>query len=79
MLFDLFLDTEAEVLKIRAKAKELLAAGTTVMSWSSEGTSVNKQFTLPVSQVLQETADFLKAKNPSKYGYKVTRTVSVFS
>jgi hypothetical protein len=51
-LFDFF--TLEQVQAIHARAAQLLIEGKTVMSWSSEGKSGGKQFTMPVDQVLAE-------------------------
>jgi len=78
MLFSPEVDTIEEVLSIRTRAKELLAEGAAVMSWSSEGTSVSKQFTLPIKTVMAETLAFLKTVDPDTYGRHVTRTKAYF-
>ena len=49
-----------EVLRILARAKELLLEGKTVMSWNDGGTSVSKQFTMPITDILEECAYALR-------------------
>jgi hypothetical protein len=66
--------TVAEVLAIQQKAKSLLMEGKTIMNWNDAETSVSKQFTMPVDQVLEECAHALKVLDPQTYGRP--RTVS---
>lgn len=68
-LFDPNIDTEQDVLDIRTKAISLFKQGITTMSWGGEGVNANKQFVMPVADVLAETRLFLKRLNPKKYGY----------
>ena len=51
-LFENF--TLAQTSAILARAATMLAEGKTVMSWSGEGKSGGKMFTMPVDQVLAE-------------------------
>jgi len=67
--FDIHIDTEEEVLKIRAKAMELMRQGIVTMTWGGEGVNASKQFTAPVLDILAESRFFLKSLNPTKYGY----------
>jgi predicted GTPase len=60
--------TVAEVLTIQQKAKSLLMEGKTIMNWNDAETSVSKQFTMPVDQVLEECACALKVLDPQTYG-----------
>lgn len=60
--------TIAEVLQIQAKAKEMLVEGKTIMAWSDSGSSVNKQFAMPVKEVLEECACALRVLDPATYG-----------
>ena len=48
--------TETEVKQIQANAKKLLMEGKTIMSWNDGSTSVSKQFTMPVTEILEECA-----------------------
>jgi len=48
--------------------------GLTVVSWSSEGSAVTKQFAMSQKDLLLECNAFLKAADPTTYGRKVTRT-----
>lgn len=60
--------TIAEVLQIQAKAKEMLMEGKTIMAWSDSGSSVSKQFSMPVKEVLEECSCALRALDPATYG-----------
>ena len=60
--------TVAEVLQIQSKAKEMLMEGKTLMSWGDSGSSVNKQFTMSVKDVLDECAFALRTLDPETYG-----------
>ena len=60
--------TVAEVLAIQQRAKSLLMEGKTIMNWNDAETSVSKQFTMPVDQVLEECAYALKVLDPATYG-----------
>lgn len=57
-LFDFF--TLEQVQAILARAATLLAEGKTIMTWSGEGKSGGKQFTMPVDQVLLEANNRLR-------------------
>ncbi len=45
---------EAEVEAMLTSAKALLMEGKTVMSWNDGGTSVGKQFVMPVADIIEE-------------------------
>jgi hypothetical protein len=60
--------TVSEVLAIQQRAKEFLLEGKTIMNWNDADTSVAKQFTMPVDQVLEECAHALRVLDPSAYG-----------
>ena len=60
--------TVEEVLAIQARAKALLLEGKTIMSWSDNGTSTSKQFTMPPKEVLAECAYALRKLDPYTYG-----------
>lgn len=60
--------TVAEVLCIQRRAKELLMEGKTIMNWNDADTSVAKQFTMPVADVLEECAYALRVLDPATYG-----------
>lgn len=70
--------TVAEVEAIQAKAKAMLLEGKTTMSWSDSGTSVSKQFVMPLPEVLEECAYALRELAPEKYR-KPARSVCPFS
>jgi len=59
--------TVAEVLAIQARAKALILEGKTIMNWNDAETSVAKQFTMPVDQVLDECAHALRVLDPATY------------
>lgn len=63
------IDTEEDILTIRATAIALLKEGKTVMSWAGEGASINKQFVASPLDILARCNYCLKMKNPAKYGY----------
>ena len=48
--------TELEVQQIQANAKKLLMEGKTIMSWNDGSTSVSKQLTMPITDILEECA-----------------------
>jgi len=60
--------TVAEVLSIQNRAKALLMEGKTIMTWNDAETSVSKQFTMPVAEVLDECAYALRVLDPATYG-----------
>jgi len=78
-LQNLFFDfEEEEVLAIRKQAKKLVTDGKTIMKVSAAGNEAEKQFTLPVAQVLMECRAALKHIDPAKYGKRVKRTYASF-
>lgn len=82
MALNLFLpgvDTVEDVLEIRAAAIEQLKAGSQVLSWTSEGTSMTKAFTLPIRTVLEECNVFLQTVDSGSYGKRVTRTRAAYN
>jgi hypothetical protein len=62
--------TVAEVLRIQAKAKEMLIEGKTLMEWIDSGSTATKQFTMPVKEVLEECAFALRTLDPETYGHR---------
>lgn len=60
--------SESEVLAILSKAKAMLMEGKTIMSYGDQGTSVSKQFPMPVREVIDECNYALKVLNPTDYG-----------
>jgi hypothetical protein len=58
----------AEVLAIQRRAKELLLEGKTIMNWNDADTSVAKQFTMSVAEVLEECGHALRILDPATYG-----------
>ena len=71
--------TVSEVLAIQRRAKEFLLEGKTIMNWNDADTSVAKQFTMPVDQVLEECAHALRILDPATYGRPRTVAVSQVS
>ena len=71
--------TVSEVLAIQRRAKEFLLEGKTIMNWNDADTSVAKQFTMPVDQVLEECAHALRILDPATYGKPRTVAVSQVS
>ena len=71
--------TVSEVLAIQRRAKEFLIEGKTIMNWNDADTSVAKQFTMPVDQVLEECAHALRVLDPSTYGRARTVAASFIS
>ena len=71
--------TVSEVLAIQARAKEFLLEGKTIMNWNDADTSVAKQFTMPVDQVLEECAHALRILDPATYGKPRTVAASQVS
>ena len=71
--------TVAEVLTIQQKAKSLLMEGKTIMNWNDAETSVSKQFTMPVDQVLEECGYALRVLDPQTYGRPKSGGVSFIS
>ena len=71
--------TVSEVLAIQQRAKEFLLEGKTIMNWNDADTSVAKQFTMPIDQVLEECAHALRVLDPATYGKPRTVAVSQVS
>jgi len=64
--------SESDILAIRDKAVSMLKEGKTIMSYSDSGTNVNKQFVMPVKEVLAECKMALQALDPDTYGKRTT-------
>jgi hypothetical protein len=60
--------TVAEVLRIQAKAKEMLLEGKTLISWGDSGSNASKQFPVTVKETLDECAHALRVLAPYTYG-----------
>ncbi len=60
--------TVAEILRIQAKAKEILMEGKTLMSWADSGSTATKQFPMTVEQTLDECAHALRVLDPATFG-----------
>ena len=68
--------TVAEVLRIQAKAKEMLMEGKTLMSWGDSGSNASKQFPMTVNETLDECAHALRVLAPDTYGRRRRITTS---
>jgi hypothetical protein len=64
--------SESDILAIRDKAVAMLKEGKTIMSYSDSGTSVSKQFVMPVKEVLTECRMALQLLDPATYGSRKT-------
>lgn len=64
--------SESDILAIRDKAVSMLKEGKTIMSYSDSGTNVNKQFVMPVKDVLGECLMALQQLDPETYGSRKT-------
>ena len=71
--------TVAEVLAIQQKGKQRLREGKTIMNWNDAETSVSKQFTMPVDQVIEECGYALRVLDPATYGRPKSGGVSFIS
>ena len=60
--------TVAEVLRIQAKAKDMLMEGKTLMIWADSGSNATKQFPMTVKETLDECAHALRVLDPATYG-----------
>lgn len=56
------------VVAIQQKAVALILEGKTIMEWSGEGTSATKQFTMPITDILEECSYTLRSLDPATYG-----------
>jgi len=63
---------ESDILAIRDKAVAMLKEGKTIMSYSDSGTNVNKQFVMPVKDVMLECKMALQQLDPETYGQRRT-------
>ena len=71
------LDTEEDVLAIRSAiitGNFTTTGGLTCTSWTSEGTSMTKQWAISPMKLLEECNLFLQAVNSGSYGKRITRT-----
>ncbi len=56
------------MLAIQRRAKEMLLEGKTILNWNDADTSVSKQFTMSVAEVLEECGHALRILDPATYG-----------
>ena len=75
-LFDINIDRVEDIIEIR----RLLIQGTfvdngglTVVSWTSEGQTVSKQWAISAARLLEETKAYLQAYDPDLYGKRIKR------
>jgi hypothetical protein len=73
-ILDPLIDSEEEVLEIRRRAMKLIREGKTIMKWEGEGSTAERQFVAPISEILKETKRCLKLINPYKYGFVVRQS-----
>jgi hypothetical protein len=65
--------SESDILAIRDKAVAMLKEGKTILSYSpGDGSSVSKQFVMPVKEVLAECRMALQQLDPDTYGKRLT-------
>ena len=68
----LFMNLDEEtILAIQAKALSFIMEGKTIMAWNGEGTSVNKSFSMPPTDILEECRYALQQLYPETYGYRL--------
>jgi hypothetical protein len=67
-----------EVLEIRAKAKQALRDGGTVISWNIEGSSATLLAGMTPAQIFKECNDFLRLVCPERYGAPVKQAIPFF-
>lgn len=80
-LFDTKIDSVDDILAIRnaiIQGNFVDSGGLTVVNWSSEGTTVSKQWAVSATTLLEETKDFLQSYDPALYGRRVKRTSPSF-
>lgn len=75
MLFDIYADSQEDIETIRKAAVQQLKNGGLVLTqWTTESTTVQKVFGIPLKELLTETLIYLKQKDPATYGPLITRT-----
>ena len=76
----LFLNLDEEtILAIQAKALADALQGRVILNWQGEGTSVGKQFALPIADVLSECRYALQNLYPETYGFRLTKVRPFFA
>jgi len=76
-LFSTSIDSVEDIIAIRQaiiQGNFVESGGTTITSWSSEGTTVTRQWAVSAATLLEETKEFLQEYDPDLYGRKVRRT-----
>lgn len=82
MIFDVNIDDVDEILSIRTsliKGTFVESGGLTVVSWSSEGTTVSKQWAMSPKTLLEETRAFLQQYDPELYGTRVKKVLPQYT
>jgi hypothetical protein len=77
MIFDISIDDVDTILAIRTSILQgnfVESGGLTITSWSSEGTTVTKQWAISPQKLLEETKLYLQKYDPSLYGHTIKRT-----
>jgi len=78
-LFTVGIDTEEDVLAIRARCLQNILAGVIITSWQNEGTSVGRRVVMPTKELLDACTRFLQALNPDLYGKRFSKTRPYFT
>jgi len=73
-LFTKGIDTEEQVLAIRARAYQNLLSGVIITNWTNEGTSVGRMVVMPTKELFDACTRFLQAVNPDVYGKRISKT-----
>lgn len=71
---------ESEIVDLRDNALSLISEGKTIMNMSGAGKGVGKMFPgMTPREVLFEANQALRHVNPTKYGRRITKTVSFYT
>lgn len=76
-LFDVNIDEVEDILSIRSAiitGNFVDSGGLTIVNWTSEGTTVSKQWAVSAATLLEETRNYLQEYDPQLYGKKIKRT-----
>ncbi len=82
MIFDTSIDSIEDILSIRRaiiQGNFIENGGLTIVSYTIEGNSVQKQWPISPKLLLEETALFLRKADPASYGKFIKRTVPTYS
>lgn len=50
------------------------SGGLTITSWTSEGTTVSKQWAMSPIKLMEECVSYLQSVDPETYGYQIKQT-----